>query len=94
MFAYILNLVLLVPLVCGLAWACLWLWKRAQTGLLARGEGDARTLRIIEVASLGPQTRLALVECDGRRLLIGQSRAGLVALSDFAPHKVREAGDA
>jgi flagellar protein FliO/FliZ len=80
MVSYILKLVLLVPLVCGLAWACLWLWKRAQTGLLAQGGSEARALRILEVASLGPQTRLALVECDGRRLLIGQSRAGLVVL--------------
>jgi flagellar protein FliO/FliZ len=86
MLAYVLKLVLLVPLVCGLAWACLWLWKRAQSGLLAQGGETARSLRIVEVASLGPQTRLALVEYDGRRLLIGQSRAGLVALG--------EAGDA
>jgi flagellar protein FliO/FliZ len=80
MTAYILKLILLVPLVCGLAWGCLWLWKRAQAGLLAQGGDDARALKVVEVASLGPQTRLALIECDGRRLLIGQSRAGLVAL--------------
>jgi flagellar protein FliO/FliZ len=84
MVAYIIKLVLLVPLVAGLAWACLWLWKRAQTGLLAAPGGVERTLRVVEIASLGPQTRLALVECDGRRILIGQSRAGLVALGGFA----------
>jgi flagellar protein FliO/FliZ len=82
MAGYIFKLVLLVPLVCGLAWACLWLWKRAQTGLLAHSGDGTRSLRIIEVTSLGPQTRLALVECDGRRLLIGQSRAGLIALGE------------
>jgi flagellar protein FliO/FliZ len=82
MVGYIIKLVLLVPLVCGLAWACLWLWKRAQTGLMAQGSETQRALRVIEVTSLGPQTRLALVECDGRRILIGQSRAGLVALGD------------
>ena len=80
MLEYILKLVLLVPLVSGLAWACLWLWKRAQTGLLAAPGNDDRALKVVEIATLGPQTRLALVECDGRRILIGQSRAGLVAL--------------
>jgi flagellar protein FliO/FliZ len=84
MLVYIIKLVLLVPLVAGLAWACLWLWKRAQTGLLATPGDGARALQIVEIAGLGPQTRLALVECDGRRILIGQSRAGLVALGDFA----------
>lgn len=82
MLLYILKLVLLVPFVAGLAWACLWLWKRAQAGLLAMPGNDDRALKILEVASLGPQTRLALVECDGRRILIGQSRAGLVALGE------------
>lgn len=84
MLVYILKLVLLVPLVGALAWACLWLWKRAQTGLLAAPAGHDRALKIVEIASLGPQTRLALVECDGRRILIGQSRAGLVALGEAA----------
>ncbi len=83
MVAYIIKLVLLVPLVGGLAWLSLWLWKRAQTGLLAGGTAHARALRVVEVTSLGPQTRLALIECDGRRLLIGQSRAGLVALGQM-----------
>ncbi|MGL4314929.1 MAG: flagellar biosynthetic protein FliO, partial [Sphingomonas sp.] len=82
MIEYIVKLVLLVPFVAGLAWACLWLWKRAQAGLLAMPGSDERALRVVEIASLGPQTRLALVECDGRRVLIGQSRAGLVALSE------------
>ncbi len=82
MVEYILKLVLLVPLVGGLAWTCLWLWKRAQTGLLAAPGRDDRALRVVEIATLGPQTRLALVECDGRRILIGQSRAGLVALGE------------
>jgi flagellar protein FliO/FliZ len=83
MVAYIVKLVLLVPLVAGLAWVSLWLWKRAQTGLLAAPAGSVRALRVVEITGLGPQTRLALIECDGRRILIGQSRAGLVALGEF-----------
>lgn len=83
MLAYIIKLVLLVPLVGGLAWLSLWLWKRAQSGLLTGTAVHARTLRVVEITSLGPQTRIALIECDGRRLLIGQSRAGLVALGQM-----------
>lgn len=83
MLAYIVKLVLLVPLVGGLAWLSLWLWKRAQSGLLTGTAAHPRTLRVVEITSLGPQTRIALIECDGRRLLIGQSRAGLVALGQM-----------
>lgn len=81
MLLYIVKLILLVPLVAGLAWGSLWLWKRAQNGLLTQ-QGDMRALRLVETLALGPQTRLALVEVDGRRWLIGQSRAGLVSLGE------------
>ena len=82
MLLYIVKLILLVPLVGGLAWGSLWLWKRAQTGLLAQSQAGERRLRLVDSISLGPQTRIALVELDGRPILIGQSRAGLVALGE------------
>lgn len=79
MLPYLLKLILLVPLVAALAWGSLWLWKRAQAGLVPGGDA-ARRLRLIETLPLGPQTRLLLVECDGHPFVIGHSRAGLIAL--------------
>ena len=34
---YILKLLILIPLVAGLAWGSLWLWRRAQQGIGAAG---------------------------------------------------------
>ena len=34
MFEYILRLLILLPLVGGMAWGSLWLWKRVQMGTL------------------------------------------------------------
>ena len=30
---YIIKLLILIPLVGGLAWGSLWLWRRAQPGM-------------------------------------------------------------
>ncbi len=49
---------------------------------LAGSEGGAR---IIQALPLGPGARLLVVEFGGRRLLIGQSRAGLARLAAAAP---------
>ena len=31
MWAYVLKLVILLPLVCGLMVGCLWLWRRLES---------------------------------------------------------------
>ena len=41
MFEYILRLLILLPLVGGMAWGSLWLWKRVQMGVPLVG-GTAR----------------------------------------------------
>ncbi len=83
MGTYFLKLAILLPLICGLAWACLLLWKRAQAGLLT-APGDDRALRVVEVLPMGPQTRLLLIDCGGRRRLIAQSRGDIVDLGEAA----------
>ncbi|KPF79497.1 hypothetical protein IP88_01865 [alpha proteobacterium AAP81b] len=50
---------------------------RAGLGLPAGGD-----LRVVQALPLGPGTRLLVVDFGGRRLLIGQSRAGLARLAD------------
>jgi flagellar biogenesis protein FliO len=42
----------------------------------------ARHVQIVQALPLGPGSRLLVVEFAGRRLLLGQSRAGLAMLAE------------
>lgn len=81
---YLLRLLILVPLVGGMAWASLWLWKRVQSGMPLAGARTQRALAVAEVVTLGPGTKLAVVDFAGQRLLIAVSRAGVTRLADDA----------
>ena len=78
---YLLRLLLLVPLVGGMAWGSLWLWKRVQLGLPTRMPLD-RPARIVDVLTMGTAGRLAVVEFGGRTLLIAASRQGISLIAD------------
>jgi flagellar protein FliO/FliZ len=78
MTTYILKLIFLVPVVGGLAFAALWLWKKVQPGM-ATGKSD-RLVRILDAVPLGATGRLAVVEFQGKRLLLAVTRAGGVQL--------------
>jgi flagellar protein FliO/FliZ len=80
MLEYFIRMILLVPLMGGLAWASLWLWKKAQIGL----PGEARAsgaLRVVDALPLGQSGKLILVECRGREYLISASRTGIAAVA-------------
>jgi flagellar protein FliO/FliZ len=81
---YLLRLLILLPLVGGMAWGSLWLWKRAQLGMPLMGQRGPRALVVADVAPLGPGTKLAVVEFAGQRILIAVSRAGVTRLADDA----------
>jgi Flagellar biosynthesis protein, FliO len=53
-------------------------WSQRLRTTLGISGGDAR---IVQALPLGPGARLLVVEFGGRRLLIGQSRAGLARLA-------------
>lgn len=82
MFDYILRLVLLLPLVGGLAWGSLWLWKRVQMGGPLTGPKTARAVEMVGVLPLGPGTKLAVVEFAGQRILLAVARGGVTRLAD------------
>ena len=42
----------------------------------------ARHAQVVQALPIGPGVRLLVVEFGGRRILIGQSRAGLATLAD------------
>ena len=78
MTAYILKLVLLVPLVGAMAFAALWLWRKVQPGM-ALGTRE-RLVKLVDAVPLGATGRLAVVDFGDKRLLIAVSRGGGVQL--------------
>ena len=81
MLIYILKLVIMLPIVAGLAWGSLYLWRKSQTvGLFQPGAAD-RSVSITQVLTLGTQGKLVVLDANGRKLLVGVTR-GQIALLD------------
>ncbi len=78
MWSYILKLVVLLPLVCGLLVGCLYLWRRLEARL-PRQQGE-RLLRVQETMMVSPGTKLAVLEFEGRRLLVSVGRGGVTLI--------------
>lgn len=80
MTAYILKLVILVPLVAGMAFGALWLWRKVQPGM-ALGNRE-RAVKLVDALPLGATGRLAVVEFADKRLLVAVSRTGITLISE------------
>jgi flagellar protein FliO/FliZ len=91
MTAYILKLLIMVPLVAGLAYGALWLWRKAQPGM-AIGQRE-KLVKVVDAVPLGATTRLAVVDFAGRQLLVAVSRTGVQLLSE-GEAKAGRSGDA
>jgi flagellar protein FliO/FliZ len=78
---YLLRLFLVVPLVGGLAWGSLLLWKRIQLGLPVKPTGN-RPVRIVDAVTLGTNGKLVVVEFGGDILLLGVTRSGISRLGN------------
>jgi flagellar protein FliO/FliZ len=81
LWSYILKLVVLLPLVCGLLIGCLYAWRKLEARL-PKSQGE-RLVQVKETMLLSPGLRLAVVEFEGRKLLVSVSRGG-VSLVDKA----------
>ncbi|TVV73175.1 FliO/MopB family protein [Sphingomonas solaris] len=80
MTAYILRLLILLPLVAGMAFGALWLWRRVQPGL-SLGQRD-RAIKVVDAIPMGATGRLAVVEFGGKRLLLAVSRGRIEKLAE------------
>ena len=87
MLWYIVKLLLLLPLIGGLAWGCLKLTRKMQ--LRQEAAHGPRRVRIVETQMLSPTLRLAVLEFNGREILVSASRNGLVRLAE-APAQERQ----
>ena len=77
MWAYLLKLALLLPLVCGLMIGCLFAWRKLEGRLPGRAAAGTRTLRVAETMMVSPGLRLAVLEFEGRKLLVSVGRGGV-----------------
>ena len=78
MWSYILKLVVLLPLVCGLLIGCLYLWRRLESRM--PGNQGERMLKVRETMMIATGTRLAVLDFEGRRLLVSVSRSGVTLI--------------
>ena len=85
MWSYILKLVVLLPLVCGLLIGCLYLWRRLESRM--PGQQGERLLKVRETMMISPGLRLAVLDFEGRRLLVSVGR-GSVTLLDKSDARV------
>ena len=81
MLTYIVKLLVMVPLVAGLAWASLWLWRRYQPGLAGQMRPQG-SLAVVDSIMLGAATRIAVVQFGDARVLVALSRTGIVKLAE------------
>lgn len=89
MLIYLLKLLILLPLIGGLAWGCLKLAQKMQARIGGTQSGG-KAVRVVETMMLSPTLKLAVIEFHGREILVSASRNGLTRLAE-AP--AREEGE-
>lgn len=77
---YFGRLLIVMPLIAGMVWGALWLWKKFQLGLPMQRQ-STRIVTVMESVSLGSNGRLLVVEFGREKLLVGVSRAGITLLT-------------
>ncbi len=80
MFWYFLKLAILLPMVGGLAFGALWLWRKYQPGMMAAGAD--RAVRVVDAVPLGSFGKLAVVEFHGRTILLSVTRGRIERIAE------------
>ncbi len=81
-WTYLLNVAVMLALVAGMAVGTLWLLRKFQPGFSTLGQRD-KLVRIVDAVPMGATGgRLAVVEFEGKRILVGVSRGRMDVLSE------------
>ena len=75
MWSYVLKLAIMLPLVCGLMIGCLLLWRKFESRI--PGKPSTRLIGVKETMMISPGVRLAVLDFEGRRLLVSVARGGV-----------------
>ena len=84
---YFVKLLILLPLVGGMAFGALWLWRKYQPGMIG-AQGD-RSLKLLEALPMGAFGKLAVVEFDGKKILHSVTPGPNVKISEGDHVRVR-----
>jgi flagellar protein FliO/FliZ len=87
MFWYFVKLLILLPLVGGMAFGALWLWRKYQPGMMA-GQ-DSRSLKLLEALPMGTFGKLAVVEFEGKKILLSVTRGRIEKIAEGDPFRAR-----
>lgn len=78
MWSYILKLLVLLPLVCGLMIGALYLWRKLEARM--PGHPANRQIKVQETTMISPGLRLAVIEFEGKKLLVSVGRGGVTLI--------------
>ncbi|WP_150294765.1 FliO/MopB family protein [Sphingobium estronivorans] len=87
MIWYFVKLLILLPLVGGMAFGALWLWRKYQPGMMA-GQND-RSLKVLEALPMGTFGKLAVVEFEGKKILLSVTRGRIEKIAEGDPYRAR-----
>ncbi len=72
---YIIKLFIMVPVIGLLIFGSLWLYRKFQPQMMMRQ--NSNSLNIIETIPMGVQSKLAVVDFEGRKILLAVTRSGI-----------------
>jgi flagellar protein FliO/FliZ len=87
MFWYFVKLLILLPMVAAMAFGALWLWRKYQPGMMV-GQND-RALKILEALPMGTFGKLAVVEFEGKKILLSVTRGRIEKIAEGDAPRVR-----
>ena len=85
MFWSFVKLLILLPLVGGMAFGALWLWRKYQPGMIAGQDG--RSLKLLEALPMGTFGKLAVVEFEGKKILLSVTRCRIEKIAEGDPYR-------
>jgi flagellar protein FliO/FliZ len=85
MIWYFVKLLILLPLVGGMAFGALWLWRKYQAGMMV-GQND-RSLKLLEALPMGTFGKLAVVEFEGKKILLSVTRGRIEKIAEGDPYR-------
>ncbi|MEP2988248.1 MAG: flagellar biosynthetic protein FliO [Parasphingorhabdus sp.] len=72
---YILKLVIMLPLIGLLIYGSLWLYRKYQPQTMMRPKSNI--LNVVEVLPIGVNNKLAVVDFEGKKILLSVTRNGV-----------------
>lgn len=76
MAVYIIKLLLILPVMTGLIFSALWLYRKYQPTLMPAlmPVQQKRSIKMLEILQMGSFAKLAVIEFEGRKILVSVTR--------------------